>query len=151
MRRFLTPRWLALHAVMIVLVTAFLALGWWQVTRARAGNTISVAYAAEWPVFALFVFGIWVREVRAELRSSGKPSEPAEPTQPQPQRRRPVVVPVTPVGGASGAANHDADDDPALAAYNEYLAWLAANPDRRPSEYRPASNPASHAANRQGE
>lgn len=146
MRRFLTPRWLALHAVMIVLVTAFLALGWWQVTRAAAGNARSIAYAAEWPAFALFVIAVWVWEIRAELRSTRTPSaSPAEPATPQPQRRRPVVVPVTPAPGAADA--QDADDDPALAAYNEYLAWLAANPHRRPSEYRPASRP----ENRQGE
>jgi hypothetical protein len=29
----------------------------------------------------------------------------------------------------------DDEDDPQLAAYNRYLAWLAANPDRKPSEY----------------
>ena len=55
MRRFLTPSWLLRHAAMVGLVAAFLALGWWQVGRARGGNMLSYGYAIEWPVFALFV------------------------------------------------------------------------------------------------
>ena len=32
-------------------------------------------------------------------------------------------------------AAYDDHDDPALAAYNHYLAWLNANPDRTPADY----------------
>jgi len=32
----------------------------------------------------------------------------------------------------------DDADDPQLAAYNRYLAWLADNPDARPADYREA-------------
>jgi hypothetical protein len=42
--------------------------------------------------------------------------------------RRPVRVPVV------SAAPAD-DDDPELAAYNDYLGWLAAHPGARPSDY----------------
>jgi hypothetical protein len=38
-----------------------------------------------------------------------------------------------------GAA-YDDSDDPQLAAYNRYLAWLAANPDRSSADY-PADPP----------
>lgn len=133
MRRFLTPGWLVKHVAMIVLVAIFLSLGWWQLSRARSGNMLSYGYAAQWPLFALFVFGVWVREVRAELRPAGTtPTRPgAEPA------GRPVVVPVA--GG--GVSDADADDDPALRAYNDYLAWLAANPHRRPADYRPTAQP----------
>lgn len=127
MRRFLTPVWLLKHAAMVVLVTAFLALGWWQVTRAAAGNMLSYGYAVQWPLFAAFVAFVWVREVRSELRPPGSSgSRPAEAVRP-PVRTRPVPAPVEPADEA----------DPELAAYNRYLAWLNANPDRRPSEYRP--------------
>jgi hypothetical protein len=115
---------------MLVLVTAFLALGWWQVSRARAGNTLSFAYAVEWPVFAAFVVGLWVREIRAELR--GAESQGGARPAPEPAVR-PVIVPVRPVEQPGDAGL--ADEDAALAAYNHYLAWLAADPQRRPSDY----------------
>jgi DNA-binding transcriptional regulator of glucitol operon len=111
---------------MIVLVTAFLGLGWWQVTRAAAGNMLSYGYAVEWPLFAAFVIFVWVREIRSELRSRSSSTPPPAPSEFRPPVRTRPVAPVP-----------DDRSDPALAAYNRYLAWLAANPDRRPSEYRP--------------
>jgi hypothetical protein len=119
----LTPAWLAKHAAMIVLVTAFLALGWWQVTRAAGGNTLSFAYAVEWPLFAAFVVFVWVREIRSAGRGGG-PRPLPRPGVRSPVRTRPAPLPA------------DDDADPALAAYNRYLAWLAADPQRRPSDYR---------------
>jgi hypothetical protein len=123
----------------VILVVVFLALGWWQVGRAAAGNVLSYAYAVEWPVFAAFVVALWVKEVRAELHpptpgppATGPPSSQpgaglstADPPAPGyvpftatvPQRAQPADAP-----------------DPELAAYNDYLAWLAANPDRRPKQ-----------------
>jgi DNA-binding transcriptional regulator of glucitol operon len=50
-RTLLTPRWLLVHAGVVVLVVAFLLLCWWQVTRAAAGNLLSFGYAIEWPAF----------------------------------------------------------------------------------------------------
>lgn len=112
---------------MIVLVTAFLSLGWWQVRRAAAGNTLSFGYAFEWPLFAGFVIALWAREIRLELRGSS-PVPPKEPKRDPQLRSEPVRV----------EARLPADDgevDPALAAYNDLLAWLAADPQRRPSDY----------------
>jgi DNA-binding transcriptional regulator of glucitol operon len=125
--RFLTPRWLLRHAIALVLVAACLALGWWQIGRARGGNALSYGYAIEWPVFALFVIFVWSREVRAELRGGYTEPEPA-PTVPEDLRievpRRPAAAP---------------EDDPDVGAYNEYLAWLAAHPRAGPGDYRPQS------------
>lgn len=127
-RRFLTPGWLLKHAAMIVLVSAFLSLGWWQVTRAAAGNLLSYGYAVQWPLFAAFVIFVWVREVRAQLRPPrDEAPEPPAPGVRRPVRTRPVAPPADPAD----------ETDPQLAAYNRYLAWLNANPHRRPSEYRP--------------
>jgi len=123
-----TPAWIARHVLVVVLVAAFLALGWWQFSRAAGGNTLSWGYTFEWPVFAGFVVFLWWREVQHELRG------PAEPPAP-PQRKdetggvtvgRPVRVPV---------AAAPAEDDPALTAYNDYLSWLAAHPGARPGDY----------------
>ncbi|TMM43797.1 MAG: hypothetical protein E6F99_00015 [Actinobacteria bacterium] len=130
MRRFLTPRWLARHAALVVLVGAFLALGWWQLGRARAGNVLSYGYAVEWPLFALFVVFVWSREVRDELRAG--PPPPPTPAVPddlriEVPRRAPVPI----------------EEDAATGAYNEYLAWLAAHPEARPGD---ASRPGSGTA-----
>ena len=68
MKRLWTPAWIARHVAMVVLVVGFLALGWWQISRAASGNTLSWAYAVEWPIFAGFVVFVWSREVRHTLR-----------------------------------------------------------------------------------
>ncbi|PZW01688.1 hypothetical protein SAMN05443287_10354 [Micromonospora phaseoli] len=67
MKRLWTPAWIARHVAMVVLVITFLGLGWWQVSRAAAGNAISWGYAVEWPIFAGFVVFVWWREVRHAL------------------------------------------------------------------------------------
>jgi hypothetical protein len=132
--RFLTPRWLVRHAVTVLLVTAFLALGWWQIGRARDGNTLSFGYAFEWPLFAGFVVFVWIKEIRAEARRD-EPPPPPPPTAAVPDElaARPGYVPFTvaPTRAAPGAD----DGDPDLVAYNRYLEWLAADHGRRPSEY----------------
>jgi len=129
-----TPAWIARHVLALVLVVAFLALGWWQFSRATGGNALSWGYTFEWPVFALFVVFIWFREVQQERRSArAEPAAEIEVPRSVPGQDPPVTVrrPVrVPVAGAAPA-----DDDPELAAYNDYLGWLAAHPGARPSDY----------------
>ncbi|MBM7080341.1 MULTISPECIES: hypothetical protein [Micromonospora] len=137
MKRLWTPAWIVRHVALVVLVTGFLALGWWQISRAASGNTLSWAYAVEWPIFAGFVVFVWWREVRHALRAptaapppaGAAPAEPATPGPGTPVVRRPVRVarvPATPVDGA---------DDADLTAYNRYLTWLNDNPGARPGDY----------------
>lgn len=143
MRRFLRPAWLLRHAIAVVLVAGCLALGWWQIGRARGGNALSYGYAIEWPVFALFVIFVWSREVRAERR--GGYADPAPPSSVPDDLRielptRPAPAPVPP------------DDDPRSHAYNEYLAWLSAHPEARPGDWPgPAVGPAAGPAAGVGE
>jgi DNA-binding transcriptional regulator of glucitol operon len=134
--RFLSARWLAKHAVALVLVAACLGLGWWQVRRAAAGNLLSYAYAVEWPLFAAFVVAMWVREVRLALRPPD-PDAAMPPPTPQPAGAGYVPFTVAPRAAAPAAEHSNTDDpaDPELSAYNRYLAWLNANPDRRPADY----------------
>ncbi|WBB74842.1 hypothetical protein O7602_04670 [Micromonospora sp. WMMD1128] len=138
MQRLRTPAWIVRHVAMVVLVVGFLGLGWWQVTRAAGGNSLSFGYAIEWPVFAGFVVFVWWREVRQALRAEpGQPAEPAPPVSAAgapvaagtPVVRRPVRAARVPVGPVDGA------DDGDLAAYNRYLSWLNANPGARPGDY----------------
>jgi hypothetical protein len=134
MRWLWTPAWIARHVAMVVLVGSFLGLGWWQISRATAGNSLSWGYAVEWPIFAGFVVYVWWREVRLARRAAqGATEPPAEPPPAatagsRPAVRRPVRVTRVPVNASPG-------DDTALAAYNDYLSWLNANPGARPGDY----------------
>jgi DNA-binding transcriptional regulator of glucitol operon len=126
-----TPAWIARHVGALVLVLAFVGLGWWQYTRATGGNALSWGYAFQWPVFAAFVVFMWWREVK--LERNGKPdTAPAPAAEQLPGSPvtvgRPIRVPARPAAGAG-------DDDPELTAYNDYLAWLATHPGARPSDY----------------
>ncbi|MDG4820372.1 hypothetical protein O7635_00715 [Asanoa sp. WMMD1127] len=146
MRRLVTPPMLAKHVLAIALIGGFLALGWWQISRASAGNTLSWAYAFEWPVFAAFVGFLWYREIREALSTPAVTApEAAEPVKEVPVLppvlgtrtpkigsgfRRPVLVPRRATAGAAPAA-----PDPELDEYNDYLAWLNANPGAKASAY----------------
>ncbi|MPZ26083.1 MAG: hypothetical protein GEV12_06445 [Micromonosporaceae bacterium] len=131
MRRLLTPGWLAGHTLMVAAVATMLALGWWQLTRATGGNGLSWGYAFQWPVFAGFVVFMWAREVRRARR--GEEPEPGRTAASAPASVRAAVL----TRGAAGPAEaaYDDSDDPELAAYNRYLAWLSANPGARPVDY----------------
>jgi hypothetical protein len=150
-----SPAWIARHLVAIVLVLAFLTLGWWQYSRAAGGNTLSWGYTFEWPVFAAFVVFLWIREIQHERRTRHAPTDQrtgvqrtgvqrtgdqgtgdqGTPEPPAAKRRpgspvtvgRPVRVPSRPAAPA--------EDDPELAAYNDYLSWLAAHPSAHPGDY----------------
>ncbi|MEU6208108.1 hypothetical protein ABZ814_31555 [Micromonospora musae] len=140
MKRLWTPAWIARHTAMVVLVVAFLALGWWQISRAAGGNTLSWAYAFEWPIFAGFVVFVWWREARHTVRGD------------EPEQRVEAAAEVEPTGGEPGPATRPVvrrpvrvtrvpavvtgvEDDADLAAYNRYLSWLNANPGARPGDY----------------
>ena len=131
MRRLWAPSWIARHAIALVLVLGFLGLGWWQYTRATGGNALSWGYTFQWPVFAIFVAFLWVREIQHEVRGKARPPEPAEEPRRLPGEPvtvgRPIRVPSRPAAPA--------EDDPELEAYNDYLAWLAAHPGARPGDY----------------
>jgi hypothetical protein len=146
MRRLLTPAWLVRHGLAAALVGAFLGLGWWQISRAASGNVLSWAYAIEWPVFAGFVVFMWWREVRQALRPD-RPTRPARSDRPERGTRRSAVLrrgrkaapsaagirrPVVPARRTEEQAGYG---DSELDAYNDYLAWLNANPNARPTDY----------------
>lgn len=145
MRGLCTPAWLVRHAVALALVLGFLALGWWQISRAAAGNALSWAYAVEWPVFAGFVVFLWSREVRRTLR--GAPGGRLSPAPRVPAGAQPAVSGQAASGAAVGTRRPvrsarmaavpagQPPDDPDLAAYNRYLRWLNANPGARPADY----------------
>lgn len=135
MKRLLTPAWIARHVLTALLVVGFLALGWWQISRAAAGNTLSWGYAVEWPIFAGFVVFLWFREARHTLRGGDRPDAPAAAE----QFARPGAGPGgvrRPVRSARlVAVPPDPGEDAELTDYNRYLSWLNANPGARPGDY----------------
>ena len=142
LRRFLSPRWLAFHLLVLVLAAAFLGLGWWQLRRATGGNALSWGYALQWPVFAGFTVFVWYRTLLDTVRSPGSRDQNS-PDQNSPDggspdrdsRRRggesraePAGRPAFPVPdlpARPAPAMVAEDEDPDLAAYNRYLAALA--------------------------
>lgn len=58
--RWLSRRALLLHIEVLVVAPACALAGWWQATRALAGNDLSWVYSVEWPMFALLaIWGWW--------------------------------------------------------------------------------------------
>lgn len=95
---------------MLVVVPAFLALGWWQLDRALSGNALSWAYVFEWPIFGGYAVFMWWKLVH----------EGSEQPRRQPRWR-----------GARDSFRR-AEEDEAMAAYNQYLAALHASDSREP-------------------
>jgi hypothetical protein len=126
-----TPAWIARHVLALLLIAGCLGLGWWQFRRAAGGNALSWGYTFEWPVFAGFFAFLWFREVQL-ARRGGRPGA-AEAPQPAVRRPGETVTVGRPVRVAVPTA--PAEDDPETAAYNDYLAWLAAHPAARPMDY----------------
>ncbi len=59
-KRWLSGRAVVLHVEFGVIALGCLAAGWWQATRALAGNGLSWVYSVEWPAFAVVaVLGWW--------------------------------------------------------------------------------------------
>jgi hypothetical protein len=133
----LSGRALKLHAVILVVVPAFLALCLWQISRALGGNSLSWAYVFEWPFFAAYAVYMWWRFVHEAAEDTSPPAAAgADPG--GPNGSAVATAAATPAADAGGE-EEEAKEDAELAAYNEYLAQLAArdaardNPERSPN------------------
>ena len=113
-----------LHVVILVIVPAFMALCLWQVSRAVGGNELSWAYVFEWPIFAAYAVYMWWRFVHETPEAPVVDATAATPSDP------------------AALAKQEAEDAE-LAAYNDYLAQLAAG-DRTDEESVPRSRPDAH-------
>jgi hypothetical protein len=143
-------RAILLHLTVLVVVPGCVVAGWWQVTRALGGNDLSWAYTVEWPFFAGYGIYIWWKLVHE------RPGSPRTVTATHAQAEAGSTAAAVngdrassggEVAAAAGAAaargagaqdveralppSWDDSDDPELAAYNRYLAELAASDKRR--------------------
>ncbi|HET9732814.1 MAG TPA: hypothetical protein VFP54_09085 [Acidimicrobiales bacterium] len=114
--RWLSGRALLAHAALAIWVPGCLYAGWWQATRALDGNGLSYVYSVEWPALAVFAVVVWWNFVHDDPESTGSRglrlrAGPAEHKVQVPQAVRRAEA-----------------EDPELAAYNAYLASLAAGP-----------------------
>jgi DNA-binding transcriptional regulator of glucitol operon len=121
-RRFVfTPRWVLGHTLVVAAVVCCVLLGRWQLGRAEITHSMqNMAYALQWPLFAVFFALMWVRMLRLESRRLDEEADAEQPG--EPEAASPSDEPAQP----APAAAHDEDDDPELAAYNRMLAELAA-------------------------
>ena len=87
-----------------VLVPAFLAMCYWQVTRAVGGNSLSWAYVFEWPIFAGYLVHVWWKLIHEDAPAPAGVPEAATDDGPAPEPAE--------------------EEDEELAAYNRYLAAL---------------------------
>jgi hypothetical protein len=126
-RLWLAPRAIALHVVILAVIPTFAALCDWQVHRALAGNDLSWAYVFEWPFFAGYAVYMWWRFIHEEpavLPGSGPRPTLATSDGPPPA--------LAATGPGETAEPSEPDPDAAdRAAYNRYLAELAAQDERK--------------------
>ena len=120
MPRLLAPKWLLGHVVVLALALVCLRLGLWQWQRAVSQHSAqSMGYALQWPFFALFGVGVWIRICRDHVRP---PADDAPQLSRPARRPAPEPAPAVPVTD---------EEDPELAAYNRYLARLNDGADGR--------------------
>jgi DNA-binding transcriptional regulator of glucitol operon len=111
---FLTPRWLGLHALLVVSVVVFARIGWWQWDKAgEQGDWQNYGYGVQWWLFGAFAVFLYVKLVLDEL----------DPTRVEERRRAADEIPPMPARQSAPPPVDEQDDE--LAAYNRHLAWLA--------------------------
>jgi DNA-binding transcriptional regulator of glucitol operon len=105
--RLLTPRWVLLHLLVIVLFVSTFFLGHWQLSKAQGGGgAVNWSYAVQWPMYGFMGLWFYLRMVRTEMHRDPDEDEPGASLV---LYQRPRI---------------DTTGDPELAAYNAYLAEL---------------------------
>jgi hypothetical protein len=126
----LTPRAVRLHAVILVVVPGFMALCVWQIYRALGGNELSWAYVFEWPFFAAYAIYMWWRFVHEAPETPSTPVLDREGTAAADRPDAAESPESSDTGTAAAAPAERVErleaEDAELAAYNNYLAQLAA-------------------------
>jgi DNA-binding transcriptional regulator of glucitol operon len=128
LRLLVTPRWLVRHVLLIALLFAFAKLGLWQWHRSHesSGTLQNSFYAFQWWGFGLFAIFGWWKMLQLEHHPPAAPTaELAVPAQPAGDGTTEVIRAAAAAQIARDETEHDE-----VAAYNRYLSWLNAHPQR---------------------
>ncbi len=114
--RWFSRRALLLHLEVVIVAPGCAVAGWWQATRALAGNALSWVYSVEWPIFALLAIAGWWHLLHEDpaayrARKSGSDPRPGPPSGPAAGTAgvgpgRAGTTSAVPVASASGGAAH---------------------------------------------
>jgi DNA-binding transcriptional regulator of glucitol operon len=119
----LGPGWILFHPFAYGSAVTMVLLGRWQldVSESKHFSLQNFGYAIQWWLFSGFALFFWWRVLRdsAQRRADATSPTPAEPAaaSSEPVAYRRYVMPTAP----------QPVDDPVHAAYNDYLAGLAAH------------------------
>lgn len=125
--------------VLVVVVTC-LYLGRWQWGVSQHTHSLqNLAYALQWPMFAVFFAVMWWRMLRLECRKldgefddfEDDSAESPEVAQPAPAEAEKTATKPEPEPASVPASSMVDDEDAQLAAYNRMLAELAARDNSR--------------------
>ncbi len=115
-QRWFSRRALTLHLEVLIVAPACLAAGWWQATRALAGNELSWVYSVEWPIFAIIAVGAWWLLVH----------EDPDAYRARKERSHRDLEPVVLSAGEGAAEAVEPDDEAAVEASSARLAKILA-------------------------
>lgn len=105
-RRWLSRRALLFHLEVAVVAPGCAVAGWWQATRALAGNSLSWVYSVEWPIFALLALGGWWHLVHEDPHAYGvRQARQARERQEAAQRTTELIAAASVEAERSGAVD----------------------------------------------
>ena len=114
MRRFVfAPRWVAGHVVVLVAVVSCILLGRWQWAVSQHTHSLqNLAYALQWPLFAVFFLVAWWRmlHLESERLDEEELDDSAEPDTTEPDTTEPdtTAAPGDATAGADTSAGAEA-------------------------------------------
>ena len=119
--KYFSPRAIGLHCALVGWVAMCAAASYWQVGRALQGNSLSFLYSIEWPCFGILGFFGWWALLNME-----------KVTEHQEIARREYEEKMRAQAQAARAAEAAREgEDPELAAYNDHLAALAEQQNKK--------------------
>lgn len=117
--KYFSRRAIGLHFALLLWIAMCASAVWWQVGRAVEGNSLSFLYSIEWPVFGVLGVLGWYALLNLEKVTVDQQTVRRE----YEEKMRAQAVTARDVTRA--------DEDPALAAYNDHLARLSRLPKKR--------------------